>query len=371
MVGTFPWGKGTYRYTIPSVIPPTGAAGKLTMAINATQRWATGFSLSGNVDISPAAAIDESTDNRGLSFTIERSFTIKPRKYPAGTTFVEIVGRAYYNEGPSFTFRYNLGAGAAPSGALVGSSFDGGTTQPSIDVGHAPEPVVISTATASTAEVQQSDRVRDGERVRSHDPPRPLPQRGRYGADLLRPQSLPLLRAARAPRAAGDAAGSSLAQFHPLPRLDRGMRRTRPKLHRRCHRLEHGHGRFRAQGSRRRDRPQRALAQLLVRWAQGVGNGRLVVRGSVARRSRLVLQVRRPGGGPLLFKYLTASGAFSHTMSLSPTVLPPGAKLFPGGFVVSVTGTSGGFQLPLQAAFGRPALAERGRRPPRLLEREP
>ena len=85
-----------------------------------------------------------------------------------------------------------------------------------------------------------------------------------------------------------------------------------------------------------------------VRWAQGVGNGTLVVRGSVARRSRLVLQVRRPGGGPLLFKYLTASGSFSQTMSLSPTVLPPGAKLFPGGFVVSVTGTSGGFQLPLQ-----------------------
>ena len=85
-----------------------------------------------------------------------------------------------------------------------------------------------------------------------------------------------------------------------------------------------------------------------VRWVRGVGNGSVVVRGSVARRSRLTLQVRRPGGGPLLFKYLTASGAFVQTLSLGPGELPPGAQLFPGGFVVSVTGTTGGFQLPLQ-----------------------
>ena len=121
MVGTFPWGRGTYQYTVPNVIPPGGAAGKLTMRITANQLWATGFSLSGNVDISPVAAIDESTATRGLSYTIERSFTIKPRRYPAGTTFVEIVGRAYYNEGPTFTFRYNVGAtAAAPSGRSSG-----------------------------------------------------------------------------------------------------------------------------------------------------------------------------------------------------------------------------------------------------------
>ena len=43
-----------------------------------------------------------------------------------------------------------------------------------------------------------------------------------------------------------------------------------------------------------------------------------------------------------------ASGAFVQTLSLGPGELPPGAQLFPGGFVVSVTGTTGGFQLPLQ-----------------------
>ena len=86
-----------------------------------------------------------------------------------------------------------------------------------------------------------------------------------------------------------------------------------------------------------------------VRWVRGVGNGAVVVRGSVARRSRLTLQVRRPGGGPVfLFKYLTASGAFVQKLSLGPGEFPPGAQLFPGGFVVSVTGTTGGFQLPLQ-----------------------
>lgn len=350
MVGTFPWGKGTYQYTVPSVIPPSGAAGKLKMTINATQRWATGFSLFGNVDISPAAAIDESTDTRGLSFTAERAFTIKPAKYPAGTTFVEIVGRAYYNEGPSFTFRYNVGAApsgvAAPSGALVGSSFDGGTTQPSIDLGRAPEPVVISTQTAHTAEAPQLTVSVTGN-----------------GIVVMIGRALSRNGGGAAPISCG------LNRFLCYARLDPQQRVTLQARPLPRYRFRAWTGACAGQGPSctvsatalstvtavfvPKD-PGAAIAldvlspNFSVRWAQSVGNGALVVRGRVARRSRLVLQVRRPGGGPLLFKYLSASGAFTQTMSLRPSQLPPGAKLFPGGFVVSVTGTSGGFQLPLQ-----------------------
>ncbi len=107
-VGTFPWGKGTYQYVVPTVIPPGGAKGTLIMNIEANQRWATGFSLSGDADFEPKAGIDESTDARGLVFRIEHSFTIKPRAYAAGTKTIDIVGSSYYNEGPSFTFRYSV-----------------------------------------------------------------------------------------------------------------------------------------------------------------------------------------------------------------------------------------------------------------------
>lgn len=110
-VGTHPYGTGIYQYTLPQVIPPSGAAGKLTMTIRANQRWATGFSLSGNVDFSPQPAIDESTAQHGLSFTVQRKFTIKPRAYAVGTKFVDIVGHGYYNEGPTFTFRYRVDSG--------------------------------------------------------------------------------------------------------------------------------------------------------------------------------------------------------------------------------------------------------------------
>ena len=113
VVGTFPWGKGTYHYELPSVIPPAGAAGVLQMSIEANQRWSTGFSLSGDVDMTPPAAIEESTDARGLVFTSEKRFTITPRAYPAGTKIIEIVGHSYYDEGPRLTFRYSVAPASA------------------------------------------------------------------------------------------------------------------------------------------------------------------------------------------------------------------------------------------------------------------
>lgn len=126
-VGTFPWGTGTYQYTVPTVIPASGAAGKLTMTIQANQNWSTGISLSGDAEISPPAALDESTSQRGLSYTVVRDFTIKPRaNYSASTRTVDLVGRSYYNEGPTFTFRYEVARepepAAPPSSAVTNST---------------------------------------------------------------------------------------------------------------------------------------------------------------------------------------------------------------------------------------------------------
>ena len=107
-VGTFTYGTGTYVYTMPSVIPAGGAAGKLTMTIQNAQNWATGFSVSGNADFSPEAAVQDYSNNRGPNYTATREFTITPRTYPAGTSFVELIGNSYFSEGPRFTFRYRV-----------------------------------------------------------------------------------------------------------------------------------------------------------------------------------------------------------------------------------------------------------------------
>jgi hypothetical protein len=114
-VGTFPYGTGTYQYAVPAVIPADGAAGRLTMTVQSAQNWATGFNLTGDVDFTPAAAIEEFSSQRGPSYTSVRDFTIKPRaSYPATTKFVDLVGHSYYNEGPTFTFRYSVGPEPTP-----------------------------------------------------------------------------------------------------------------------------------------------------------------------------------------------------------------------------------------------------------------
>ena len=84
-----------------------------------------------------------------------------------------------------------------------------------------------------------------------------------------------------------------------------------------------------------------------VRWKQSTGAGTLVVTGDVSKPSVLRLQLRRPFGGPLLTETLsTGAGAFSHTTVLRPGILAHGARLFPGGFIVSLQGRSGHTALP-------------------------
>jgi hypothetical protein len=88
-----------------------------------------------------------------------------------------------------------------------------------------------------------------------------------------------------------------------------------------------------------------AQARLAVQWLRSVGTGTLLARGSVARRATLHVQLRRAEGVRLLGKTLNVRrGGFSVRAPLSSG----GAKLWPGGYVVSLTGTSGRARLPLQ-----------------------
>src|SRR5262249_20940289 len=61
------------------------------------------------------------------------------------------------------------------------------------------------------------------------------------------------------------------------------------------------------------------------------------------------VQLRRPRGGPLLTESVTVDkGKFVLLPKLLPGLLAGGARLFPGGFMVSLTGTSGKLKMPLQ-----------------------
>jgi hypothetical protein len=83
-----------------------------------------------------------------------------------------------------------------------------------------------------------------------------------------------------------------------------------------------------------------------VRWLQSVGSGSLVARGSVARRATVHLQLRGPDGVRVLGRTLRVRrGGFSLRARLASG---GGARLVPGGYVVSLSGTSGRARLPLQ-----------------------
>jgi hypothetical protein len=97
-----------------------------------------------------------------------------------------------------------------------------------------------------------------------------------------------------------------------------------------------------------RAKPQRIEARLdrsrfQVRWRQSVATGSLVLHGFVARPSTLRIELRRPLGAPLVSADLRAAGTFTYTLRFSRDL-----GLLPGGFVVAVTGASGGLRLPLQ-----------------------
>jgi hypothetical protein len=82
-------------------------------------------------------------------------------------------------------------------------------------------------------------------------------------------------------------------------------------------------------------------------WRMSLGVGRLVVSGAVGGRASLRVQVRRPGGGPLVARRIAVPGGqFRSVIPLRKDVLPRGATILPGGFVASVTGSSQAARLP-------------------------
>ena len=68
------------------------------------------------------------------------------------------------------------------------------------------------------------------------------------------------------------------------------MRRTGAELHRRRHRPEHGDRPVPAQDPGAKVAHNVLSPNFSVRWVRGVGNGSVVVRGSVAWRLRLALR---------------------------------------------------------------------------------
>jgi hypothetical protein len=101
-------------------------------------------------------------------------------------------------------------------------------------------------------------------------------------------------------------------------------------------------------------KPNRALVVRLrppsisAKFKASIGQGTLRVNGSISLRSRLRIQLRRPGGGPLLTKNVNALGSFGLKSLLKKGRLAGGAQLFPGAFVLSVTGNAGNTPIPLQ-----------------------
>jgi hypothetical protein len=86
-----------------------------------------------------------------------------------------------------------------------------------------------------------------------------------------------------------------------------------------------------------------------VGWQASVGKATLVVGGTISARVRSRLQVRRPGGGPLLtHRARLGPGPFRLGRVLRRGKLAKGAQLFPGAFVVTLTGTAPGVRVPFQ-----------------------
>jgi Divergent InlB B-repeat domain len=86
-----------------------------------------------------------------------------------------------------------------------------------------------------------------------------------------------------------------------------------------------------------------------VRWVQSTGQGKLIVSGRIGGAARLTLDLRRPGAASLvkLRKTVSRSGAFRFVKKL-PATFAHGAKLFPGGKVISLRGTASGYYVPMQ-----------------------
>ena len=97
-----------------------------------------------------------------------------------------------------------------------------------------------------------------------------------------------------------------------------------------------------------------------MKWRASIGAGTLVVQGSTTAPARTRIDMRRPGGGPLAtLQVPVGGGSFRQVLPLRQGALSGGAKVFPGGFVVALTGRAGKLKLPLQVqTIAIPAPAE-------------
>jgi hypothetical protein len=90
-------------------------------------------------------------------------------------------------------------------------------------------------------------------------------------------------------------------------------------------------------------------ADFAVRWHESVGTGKLTVKGNIAKKSSVQVQLSQTSGTPLITEHLELSaGPFSLTLKLEPGLLARGAELLPGGFVISISGSSGKLVVPTQ-----------------------
>ena len=84
-------------------------------------------------------------------------------------------------------------------------------------------------------------------------------------------------------------------------------------------------------------------------FKQSSGSGTLIVNGTISAAANLRVQLRRPGGAALLTRRLRARGGpFGLRARLKRGTLAGGAYFLPGGFVVTVRGSSGRVAVPLQ-----------------------
>jgi hypothetical protein len=86
-----------------------------------------------------------------------------------------------------------------------------------------------------------------------------------------------------------------------------------------------------------------------VKWKASIGKGVLKVTGALGKPALAKVTLHRPRGGPLLTESIPLdAGKFTLAAKLLPGLLAGGAHLFPGGFMVSLTGTSGKLKMPMQ-----------------------
>jgi hypothetical protein len=88
-----------------------------------------------------------------------------------------------------------------------------------------------------------------------------------------------------------------------------------------------------------------ADAAFAVSWTQGVGSGRLTVEGKIGKASDLAVQLRQANGKPFATgQFSVPAGAFDVALKLEPGLVA--GELLPGGYVVSVAGSSGDLTIP-------------------------